>query len=232
MPASSAAGMTRCRNDSRLCQRSSSVKPSIAVHEGGETLLRIALVPAGQGELARERVHREHLGLVVGQGVRAVRLAQGQRAAQPVEHRHEVVAHAAHAGLAQAADVLAVRFDEARRVRPAELDLFGHGHALHHLEREALRVRLLRDAGDALAAPNLAGLSIVYGGDDARHAGDLPDLLQRDGIAFSVPSECQFHRKLLSPALCRKEGRGVRILQTNRTILLLCYKAEGDAREK
>ena len=164
---------------------------------GGEQVFKlrlcIARVPARQRQIALQRIHRPHGRVVIRQRMRTVRLRVLQLAAQPVKHRHEVIADALDARLCQPPHILTVVFDHAGGFLCAELDVLRHRHALHHLKGEFVRRSGAFHLCDALLAPYLSRRHIVYRRNDTGHAGDLRDLLQGHGIVLAVPAKCQLH---------------------------------------
>ena len=53
---------------------------------------------------------------------------------------------------------------------------------------------------DLLFLPDLAGLLVVQGPDDAGHAGDLLDVGQRDAVVpFAIPAESHLHGHMHAP---------------------------------
>lgn len=96
-----------------------------------------------------------------------------QIGAQPVEHRHKVVADALDARSAQPADVFAVGFDVFIARRLAELNVLVYGHAFYDLEGQTVRGRLRFDALDAFCRPDAARGDVVDGGNNSGHARNL-----------------------------------------------------------
>ncbi len=165
-------------------------------------------LPAGEGHvvLLREahdvvghllRVVLDHV-LLIEQGRGAVAHRVEEVAAGPVEDGHEIVADDLHAEGGQVADGLDVVGDERVAGLETDLDVVVDVHALHHVGVEACGLDLRDDLFDLIRLPDLAGHFVVQRPDDGAHAGDLPDVAERDlVISFAVPAKTHLHRHLL-----------------------------------
>ena len=162
----------------------------------------VAFVPTGQRQLAGQRIHRQHSGIVIRQTVGAIGVLTGQLAAQPVEHRHKVVADHFHARFAQPTHIFAVVFDQLRCFFVTQLDILRHGNAFHHFKFQPCSFGFGFQLGNALLAPNAARRHIVNRRHDPAHGRDLTDLFEGDGIAVAIPAKGQFHTRIL---LCMGE---------------------------
>ena len=187
-------GNDRAQKHCEVVKQPLLVDIAIGGEQIAQPLFGIALIPAGQRQLARRRIHAQHRLLVIGERVGAVRLRVRKLAAQPVEHRHKVIADAFHARFTETADIFAVVLDQRGGFFAAELDVLGHGHALHDFELKTVGGGVIADGGDALAAPDAARGDVIDRGDDAGHARDLADPVKRDRIAGAVMAEGHFHR--------------------------------------
>ena len=165
-------------------------------------------LPAGEGHAVEvlQDIVGHGLGVVLDQVLLIVQgggaVGQGveQVSAGPVKDRHEVVADHLHAELLQIPHGLNVVVDIHVPSGQPHLDVVVDVHRLHHVHVEAVRLQLLLDFGDLLLLPDLAGLLVVQGPDDAGHAGDLFDVGQFDAvIALAVPAESHLHGHMHAP---------------------------------
>ena len=118
-----------------------------------------------------------------------------QVGAGPVEDGHEVVADHLHAELLQVPHGLDVVLNVLVPGGQAHLDVIVDVDGFHHVHVEAVGLQLLLDLGDLLFLPDLAGLLVVQGPDDAGHARDLLDVRQLDAVvALAVPAKAHLHR--------------------------------------
>ena len=177
-------------------QKSLQVRPQALLSQlpvGGDKfphlLLSIAGVPARQVDVVPQGIQALHLLPVHHQAGGAVGPLLVQLGPGPVKNRHKVVGHAFHAVLGAAADILAVDLQQPFHISPAQLNVLMNRDGLHHVEQEAVVLTVLLQSSQALLRPHFPGLNVIHCGDDAPHARDLADILQRDGIALSVPAE-------------------------------------------
>ena len=146
------------------------------------------IVRHGTGVILDQVLLIEQGGGAVGQGVEQV-------GAGPVEDGHEVVADHLHAELLQVPHGLDVVLNVLVPGGQAHLDVIVDVDGFHHVHVEAVGLQLLLDLGDLLFLPDLAGLLVVQGPDDAGHAGDLLDVRQLDAVvALAVPAKAHLHR--------------------------------------
>ena len=65
----------------------------------------------------------------------------------------------------------------------------------YHVHVETIGFQLFLDLGDLFFLPDLAGLLVMQGPNDAGHAGDLLDVRQLDAVvALAVPAKAHLHR--------------------------------------
>ena len=162
---------------------------AVGVDEFAHLLLGVAGIPAGQMDVVLQRVKAVHLVPVHHQAGGAVRRLFVQLRARPVEHGHKIIRDALYAVLGAATDVFAVHVQQLVHIVAAEFNVLVHGDAFDNIEHKAVGLALGLHLGQALLGPHLAGLHIVHSGNDAVHARDLRDVLQRNGVGFAIPAE-------------------------------------------
>jgi len=139
------------------------------------------------------KVHRQNLGVVVGEGVGTVGQGKGHVGAGPVEDGHEVVAQHGNACLSHIPDGAPVLVDKGVPVGAPELDVLVNGDALNGGEDKTFFLHRRPEVPQFLQGPGLALGNIVQCADDPPDNGDLPDFVNGDGVAFPVPSERHYH---------------------------------------
>lgn len=164
----------------------------VSREQSSQFLGTIAFVPAGQMQVVR--VERQQLRVTVGQRIRTVRRGGVQIRPEPVEHGHEVIANALYPEFSEIADGLGVIFDQAVARWSPKLDVLMHGNAFDDLHLQLLPVAQRLQAGNSVRVPDLSDRNIVDRRHHTRHAGNLPDVRQRDAVPLAVPAECHFHK--------------------------------------
>ena len=153
---------------------------------------RVAFVPAGQMQVVR--VERGQLRVTVGKRIRTVRRGGVQIRPKPIEHGHEVIANALHPEFSEIADGLGVIFDQAVARGSPKFDVLMHRNAFDDLHLQLLPVAQRLQAGNSVRVPDLSDRNVVDRRHHTRHAGNLPDVRQRDAVPLAVPAECHFHK--------------------------------------
>lgn len=153
---------------------------------------RVAFVPAGQVQIVR--VKRSQFRVAVGQRIRPVRRGGVQIRPKPVEHGHEVIADAPDTEFSEIADGLGVIFDQAVAHGSPQLDVLMHRNAFDDLHLQLLPIAQRLQAGNSVRVPDLSDQNIVDRCHNARHAGNLADIGERDAVLLAVPAECHFHK--------------------------------------
>ena len=161
--------------------------------QSAESVLRIALIPAGKRELCGIGIHRQHLGVAIDQAGGAVAVLMRKVGAEPVEHRHKVIAYYFYARVGELFYVAAVYLYVFVAGRLAQLDVLVYRNALHYLEGETMGIGRVFDLSDAFGAPFLSGRNVIYRGNDAGHSGNLRNVFETDRIVLAIPAEGHFH---------------------------------------
>mmetsp|Transcript_23096 Transcript_23096/g.48027 ORF Transcript_23096/g.48027 Transcript_23096/m.48027 type:complete len:401 (+) Transcript_23096:143-1345(+) len=124
--------------------------------QGGWLIARLSTLP-----LQHEYVKCRQLISIVQQRLRAIREAVVQHRPRPIEHRHEVVADAAHAALAEVANALLVGLNVLGALWLTQLDCLVHGHGLHDRPGETIGLNQRLPRLDCLNGPDLTDRNIM-----------------------------------------------------------------------
>ena len=140
-------------------------------------------------EVCKFRPVEVEVACAVGVGVQQV-------GACPVEHGHEVVAHAVYAFLSEVGERFLVHLYLAVAVGTAVFYRLGDGQRFYNAPAHSVRFDILSEVADFLTAPHLAERHVVQGGDDAFDTY----LFQHgkcDLVVLAKPSPCSFHKCLM-----------------------------------
>ena len=187
------------------------VLPQLLLGDGGiglEQLVQLGhtlRLPAGEGHVILLGEAQDIVGhglvvvldhvLLIEQSGGTIADGVEQVGTGPVKDGHEVVADDLDTELGQVADALLVVLDILVARRQADLDVVMDVDRFHNIHIEAVGVDLVCDLLDLIDLPDLAGHLVVQCPDDAGHAGDLLDVVQRDGVvALTIPTPTHFHR--------------------------------------
>ena len=144
--------------------------------------------------------HIAQLSLVIIQAVGTVLLDNPRQVrAEPVKHRHKIVHDHLNAILGQVADGGDIVGNILIPGGKPHLNVLMDIHALDDFALQPCLMNLVHILFNLFLRPHLACRFVIKNPHKAAHAGNLPDLLQCDGITVGpIPAECHFHM-LLSP---------------------------------
>ena len=160
-------------------------------------------LPAGQSKSTAalgssahnfQRAHFPQVLFIKVQAVGAIlRNYSRQIGTQPIEDRHEVVHNHLDAITGQVADRIDIVLDVLITRGQAGLDVLVNVHAFDDFQLKPSRVDLIHQRLDILPLPHHAGRP-VQKPHQARHAGDLLNVLQWDGVSLTaIPAKGHFH---------------------------------------
>ena len=121
-----------------------------------------------------------------------------QIGAGPVEDGHKVVSYNLNTELSQITQGGFVIFDIHVASGQADLDVVVNVYALYNIHVKAGAFDLFAGLFNFFYFPNLAGLLVVQCPNKTFYAGNLLDLLSRNGVvAFTIPTKCHLHSCVL-----------------------------------